>query len=94
MAPCRCCRDDRHMRRGGVGPPQTGAAATYDGRFRAFQAGEGLETVGWIKRTLQRRVLDPLALRVLEGDFLEGDTIIVDGGPEGLVFEKREAART
>jgi ATP-dependent Clp protease ATP-binding subunit ClpB len=47
-----------------------------------------------LKRTLQRRVLDPLALRVLEGDFLEGDTIIVDGGPEGLVFEKRQAAKT
>jgi hypothetical protein len=39
-------------------------------------------------------VLDPLALRVLEGDFLEGDTVVVDGGPSGLVFEKREAATT
>jgi len=43
-----------------------------------------------LKRTIQRRVLDPLALRVLEGDFGEGDTVVVDAGSEGLVFEKRE----
>src|SRR5262249_1604415 len=45
-----------------------------------------------LKRTIQRRVLDPLALRVLEGDFREGDTIAVDAGPDGLRFEKRETA--
>ena len=26
-----------------------------------------------LKRTIQRRVLDPLAMRVLEGEFREGD---------------------
>jgi ATP-dependent Clp protease ATP-binding subunit ClpB len=31
-----------------------------------------------LKRTLQRRVLDPLALGVLQGDFREGDTVYVD----------------
>jgi ATP-dependent Clp protease ATP-binding subunit ClpB len=44
-----------------------------------------------LKRTIQRRVLDPLALRVLEGDFREGDTVVVDAGSTGLSFEKREA---
>jgi ATP-dependent Clp protease ATP-binding subunit ClpB len=44
-----------------------------------------------LKRTIQRRVLDPLALRVLEGDFREGDTVVVDAGTDGLRFEKREA---
>jgi ATP-dependent Clp protease ATP-binding subunit ClpB len=43
-----------------------------------------------LKRTIQRRVLDPLALRVLEGDFIEGDTIAVDAGAGGLTFTKRE----
>ncbi len=43
-----------------------------------------------LKRTIQRRVLDPLALRVLEGDFLEGDTITVDAGADGLTLKKRE----
>ena len=27
-----------------------------------------------LKRTIQRRILDPLAVRVLQGDFREGDT--------------------
>jgi ATP-dependent Clp protease ATP-binding subunit ClpB len=42
-----------------------------------------------LKRTIQRRVLDPLALRVLEGDFREGDAIVVDAGADGLSFVKR-----
>jgi ATP-dependent Clp protease ATP-binding subunit ClpB len=44
-----------------------------------------------LKRTIQRRVLDPLALRVLEGDFVEGDTVVVNGGTDQLTFEKRQA---
>ena len=28
-----------------------------------------------LKRTIQRRILDPLAVRVLQGDFREGDTV-------------------
>jgi ATP-dependent Clp protease ATP-binding subunit ClpB len=47
-----------------------------------------------LKRTIQRRVLDPLALRVLEGDFHEGDTIVVDAGGDGLTFEKRDMVQT
>jgi ATP-dependent Clp protease ATP-binding subunit ClpB len=47
-----------------------------------------------LKRTIQRRVLDPLALRVLEGEFREGDRILVDVNRDGLRFEnKREAVR-
>jgi ATP-dependent Clp protease ATP-binding subunit ClpB len=46
-----------------------------------------------LKRAIQREVLDPLALRVLEGDFGEGDTVEVDGGARGLKFEKRQAVR-
>jgi ATP-dependent Clp protease ATP-binding subunit ClpB len=43
-----------------------------------------------LKRTIQRRVLDPLAMRVLEGEFREGDKIVVDVNGDGLRFEKRE----
>jgi ATP-dependent Clp protease ATP-binding subunit ClpB len=39
-----------------------------------------------LKRTIQRRLLDPLALRVLEGEFREGDTIRVDAGTGELTF--------
>jgi ATP-dependent Clp protease ATP-binding subunit ClpB len=41
-----------------------------------------------LKRTIQRRVLDPLALRVLKSDFVEGDTVQVDGGVDDLSFTK------
>jgi ATP-dependent Clp protease ATP-binding subunit ClpB len=44
-----------------------------------------------LKRTIQRRVLDPLALQVLEGTFREGDRVAVDVGENGLVFDKRQA---
>ena len=47
-----------------------------------------------LKRAIQKRVLDPLALRVLEGAFAEGDTVTVDQGTDGLRFEKQEAVRT
>jgi ATP-dependent Clp protease ATP-binding subunit ClpB len=46
-----------------------------------------------LKRTIQRRVLDPLAVRVLEGEFVEGDAVEVDAGPDGLRFAKRLAVR-
>jgi ATP-dependent Clp protease ATP-binding subunit ClpB len=41
-----------------------------------------------LKRTIQREVLDPLALRVLQGEFGEGDRVLVDVGDHGLRFEK------
>jgi ATP-dependent Clp protease ATP-binding subunit ClpB len=44
-----------------------------------------------LKRTIQRRVLDPLALRVLEGEFREGDKIEVDANGDGLIFTKKQA---
>jgi ATP-dependent Clp protease ATP-binding subunit ClpB len=46
-----------------------------------------------LKRAIQRLVLDPLALRVLEGDFGEGDTVVVDAGSGGLKFEKRDIVK-
>jgi ATP-dependent Clp protease ATP-binding subunit ClpB len=45
-----------------------------------------------LKRALQRRVLDPLALRVLEGEFREGDRAVVDVGAAGLTISKPMAA--
>jgi ATP-dependent Clp protease ATP-binding subunit ClpB len=46
-----------------------------------------------LKRTIQRRVLDPLALRVLEGGFVEGDAVVVDVDGHALTFEKRQPTR-
>jgi ATP-dependent Clp protease ATP-binding subunit ClpB len=39
-----------------------------------------------LKRTLQRRILDPLALKVLEGEVKEGDTIRVDASGGNFTF--------
>jgi len=46
-----------------------------------------------LKRTIQRRILDPLALQVLEGAFGEGDHVVVDRGAAGLLFTKGEPVR-
>jgi len=40
-----------------------------------------------LKRAIQRELQDPLALRILSGEFSEGDTIRVDRGPDALTFE-------
>jgi ATP-dependent Clp protease ATP-binding subunit ClpB len=47
-----------------------------------------------LKRTLQKLLLDNLALRMLEGTFAEGDHIIVDAKDSGeMIFEKRGKRR-
>jgi ATP-dependent Clp protease ATP-binding subunit ClpB len=45
-----------------------------------------------LKRAIQRLVENPLALRLLEGDFAEGDTVLVDAQNGELVFTKTAAA--
>ncbi|HZM19927.1 MAG TPA: hypothetical protein VFB87_10990, partial [Gaiellaceae bacterium] len=45
-----------------------------------------------LKRALQRLVENPLALRLLEGEFVEGDTVRVDVKDGELAFEKAQAA--
>jgi len=40
-----------------------------------------------LKRTIQRMVQDPLALKVVSGEVTDGDTIKVTRGPDGLAFE-------
>jgi ATP-dependent Clp protease ATP-binding subunit ClpB len=43
-----------------------------------------------LKRAIQRLIENPLALQLLEGDFQEGDAVLVDVKDGGLVFEKAE----
>jgi ATP-dependent Clp protease ATP-binding subunit ClpB len=64
------------------------------------EAAEHLAEAGWdpaygarpLKRAIQRLVENPLALRLLEGDFGEGDTIRVDVRDGALDFERAGAA--
>jgi ATP-dependent Clp protease ATP-binding subunit ClpB len=45
-----------------------------------------------LKRTIQKSVVQPLAVRMLQGQFTDGDTVVVDAGADGgLTFEKAEA---
>ena len=63
-------------------------------------AKEQLVEAGWdptygarpLKRAIQRLVENPLALRLLEGEFGEGDTVRVDAQDGELSFEKAGAA--
>jgi ATP-dependent Clp protease ATP-binding subunit ClpB len=43
-----------------------------------------------LKRTIQRVLLDPLAMRVLQGDFRDGDHVIVDADGGRLTFRKEQ----
>jgi ATP-dependent Clp protease ATP-binding subunit ClpB len=43
-----------------------------------------------LKRTIQQQVENPLAMELLAGKFVDGDTIIVDGDAHGFVFKKAE----
>ena len=64
-------------------------------------AKEVLAEAGWdptygarpLKRAIQRMLENPLALRLLEGEFEEGDTIRVDAKDGELVFEKAARGR-
>ncbi len=63
-------------------------------------AKEAIAEAGWdpaygarpLKRAIQRLLENRLALRLLEGDFGEGDTIRVDAQNGDLVFERLESA--
>jgi len=43
-----------------------------------------------LKRTIQRLVLDPLAVKVLKGEFKDGSTVVVDAKADNIIFTKKE----
>jgi ATP-dependent Clp protease ATP-binding subunit ClpC len=45
-----------------------------------------------LRRALEKYVENPLAIKVLGGEFKEGATIVVDVGDEGLTFTTKKAA--
>jgi len=55
------------------------AKAGYDPQFGARP----------LKRTLQRQVESPLSIKLLNGIFQSGDTVIIDVGEEGLTFAQK-----
>ena len=43
-----------------------------------------------MKRAIQQEIVQPLAMRLLRGDFADGDTIVVDVRNGELDFTRRE----
>ncbi|HEU4598776.1 MAG TPA: hypothetical protein VFS26_03440, partial [Solirubrobacterales bacterium] len=41
-----------------------------------------------LKRVIQKQLVDKLALKILEGEFGEGDTVRVDAAAGEIVFER------
>lgn len=60
-------------------------------KAKAFLGQEGYDPVYGarpLKRAIQRALLDPLSLELLEGRFGDGDTIHVEAGEDHLLFKK------
>jgi ATP-dependent Clp protease ATP-binding subunit ClpB len=58
---------------------------------KEFLGNEGFDPVYGarpLKRAIQRRILDPLSLELLEGHFRDGDTILADAQDGRIVFSK------
>jgi ATP-dependent Clp protease ATP-binding subunit ClpB len=66
-----------------------------DDAARAWLADEGYDPVFGarpLKRVIQRHLQDPLAEMILSGDVLDGSTVVVGAGPEGLIIGDRVSA--
>ncbi|MCB0867075.1 MAG: type VI secretion system ATPase TssH, partial [Solirubrobacterales bacterium] len=42
-----------------------------------------------LKRVVQKQLVDRLALKILEGEFSEGDSVVIDADDGELVFTKK-----
>jgi ATP-dependent Clp protease ATP-binding subunit ClpB len=79
-----------------------GLKQRLDGRHMSFELTEAAKELvveqGYdptygarpLKRTIQRRILDPLALRVLDGTFPDGSRIVVDARDGEIVFRQED----
>ncbi len=74
---------------------------------REYLANRGFDPVYGarpLKRTIQKEIIDPLALRILNGDFIAPDSVVADVQSGEIIFvkkkpekksdEKKAAART
>ena len=63
-------------------------------KAKSWLAKEGYDPVYGarpLRRALEKYVENPLAIKVLGGEFKEGDTIVVDTGDEGLTFTTKKS---
>ncbi len=63
---------------------------------REFVANRGFDPVYGarpLKRTIQKEIIDPLALSILNGDFVAGDVVVADVHGGEVVFSKKRAEK-
>ena len=85
----------------GIGMGSTGASSAGMTLTMTDAAKDQLATDGYdpvygarpLKRLIRQQIENPLAKRILRGDFAPGDAIVVDAGGEAYTFEKQVAAR-
>ena len=68
---------------------------SLDEAARTWLADEGYDPVFGarpLKRVIQRHLQDPLAEMILSGDVLDGATVTISAGPEGLIIGDRVSA--
>ena len=66
-----------------------------DPAARAWLAEEGYDPVFGarpLKRVIQRHLQDPLAEMILSGDVMDGATVVISAGAEGLIIGNRVSA--
>jgi len=74
---------------------ERGLDLAFSERASTALADEGFDPVYGarpLRRTIQRRIQDPLALELLTGRFKVGDTVYVDFDGDSYTFERRELA--
>jgi ATP-dependent Clp protease ATP-binding subunit ClpC len=47
-----------------------------------------------LRRAIERYVENPLSAKILQGEFADGDSVLVDVGEEGLTFSVKKGAKT
>ncbi|MER3485395.1 MAG: type VI secretion system ATPase TssH, partial [Chloroflexota bacterium] len=61
---------------------------------KEYLAREGFDPVYGarpLRRVIQREIVQPLAMRLLQGEFHDGDTIVIDVRDGRLLFRRQEA---
>ena len=69
--------------------------ARAEQQYRELLAEQGFDPIYGarpLRRTIQKEIIQPLAMRLLQGEFADGDTILLDAEEGRLAFKKSEAA--
>jgi len=78
----------------GPGFDAMGIALELTDAAKEYLANRGYDAVYGarpLKRTIQKEIIDPLAVRILNGDFVPGDKVIADVQSGEILFRKRQA---